>query len=140
MPLWQIYTPEHAYSKEDKQEIAEAITSFYDKVVHLPRFYVVVIFEERPADTIWVGGEAANRFVRIVVDHIARHTSNEAERDFAMAALEKLLAPYVKDRGYDWEIHCDETPKDLWRVQGLTPPPSGSAAEKQWALDNEPTP
>lgn len=33
--------------------------------------------------------------------------------------IEEKLAPFVKERGYDWEVHIDETPMDLWRTHGL---------------------
>lgn len=32
--------------------------------------------------------------------------------------LDELIAPFVKDRGYEWEISIDETPFDLWSLQG----------------------
>jgi hypothetical protein len=35
----------------------------------------------------------------------------------------EAIAPFVKDRGFDWEFHIDETPFDLWSVQGYRPPP-----------------
>ena len=41
-----------------------------------------------------------------------------------MTVAEEKLAPFIKERGYDWEIHIDETPMDLWRTQGLVPPPA----------------
>jgi hypothetical protein len=57
-----------------------------------------------------------------------------------MAVIEEKLAPLVKERGYDWEVHIDETPTDLWRVQGLVPPPPESSTERLWAKENKPTP
>jgi hypothetical protein len=52
---------------------------------------------------------------------------------------EEKLAPFIKERGYDWEIHIDETPMDLWRTQALVPPPE-SDMEKLWAKENRPIP
>ena len=46
--------------------------------------------------------------------------------------LDGLVAPYVKERGFDWEISVDETPFDLWSLQGEIPPPFESIAEKRW--------
>ena len=57
-----------------------------------------------------------------------------------MSVFEATIAPYVRDRGYDWEIHFDETPIDLWRVQGLIGPPEESEMEKLWAKENRPVP
>ena len=38
----------------------------------------------------------------------------------------ETIAPFVKGRGFDWEFHIDETPFDLWSVQGYQPPPADS--------------
>ena len=48
MPMWIIHAPEGAYSTEDKKNITEIITQFYVDTVALPRFYVVVRFDEYP--------------------------------------------------------------------------------------------
>jgi len=71
MPLWKIHHPAGAYSTEDKQEFSEAITRVYD-AVPIPRFYVVVIFEEVAADSFYVGGASHPGFVRIQIDQMAR--------------------------------------------------------------------
>ena len=47
MPLWKIHHPVDAYTAADKKEFAGAITQVYD-AVPIPRFYVVVLFEEVP--------------------------------------------------------------------------------------------
>jgi hypothetical protein len=57
-----------------------------------------------------------------------------------MAVIEQELAPYVRDRGFDWEIHINETPMDLWRIQGLVPPPPESEMERIWANEDRPIP
>jgi hypothetical protein len=93
-----------------------------------------------PANTMYVGGKPANNFVRVVVDHIARQMDNAELRGLCMTVIEEKLAPFVKDRGYDWEVHIDETPIDLWRTQGLIPPPPYSDAEKLWAKENRAVP
>lgn len=103
-----------------------------------PRTHVVTVFQEVPAESFYVGGEPVDNFVRIVIDHIARVTPAEA-RPLAMAVIESQLAPHIKDRALDWELHIDETPIDLWRVQGLPAPPFGSDAEKKWIADNKPS-
>jgi phenylpyruvate tautomerase PptA (4-oxalocrotonate tautomerase family) len=138
MPCWEIFTPESAYTDRDKEKLSEAITSIYADYAGLPEFYVVVIFHDKPA--IYVGGKAANQFVRIRVDHIARQTDTAEVRAACMAIIEETLAPFVKDRGFDWEVHIDETPMDLWHVQGLVPPLPGSAMERRWAKENRPLP
>ncbi|GAB6919834.1 tautomerase family protein [Rhodococcus erythropolis] len=141
MPMWKIYAPEGAYTKEQKKAFSDSITQIYVDFADLPRFYVVVVFHEQPLDTIWVGGEPANDFIRITIDHIARKMPNLPDfQEMTMAAFEEALAPHVKDRGFRWEFHVDETPIELWRVNGLKPPPAESEAEKLWALHNAPLP
>jgi phenylpyruvate tautomerase PptA (4-oxalocrotonate tautomerase family) len=140
MPCWEIFTPANAYTEEDREQLSEAITSIYAGYGNLPEFYVVVIFQEKPANSIYVGGKAANNFVRIRVDHVARQMDIPEVRAACMAVIEDTLAPFVKDRGFDWEVHIDETPMDLWRIQGLVPPLPDSEMEKLWAKENRPIP
>lgn len=140
MPYWEIFAPDSAFTPQDKEQLSEAITSIYVDYVNLPKFYVVVLFKDMPANTMYVGGKAANNFVRIVVDHIARQMDAAEMRALCMTVIEQQLAPFVKDRGYDWEIHLDETPIDLWRTQGLVPPAPESDMERLWAKENRPIP
>jgi len=67
MPLWKIHHPVGAYTAADKKEFAEAITRVYE-AVPIPKFYVVVLFEEVAADSFYVGGDSHDRFVRINID------------------------------------------------------------------------
>jgi phenylpyruvate tautomerase PptA (4-oxalocrotonate tautomerase family) len=52
MPLWKIHHPVGAYTPEEKKEFSEAITRVYEAIA-IPRFYVVVMFEEVPADSFY---------------------------------------------------------------------------------------
>jgi len=140
MPYWEIFTPENAFSEEDKLGLTRDLTKVYVDFVNLPEFYVVIRFQEMPENTMYVGGKPKNNFVRIVVDHIARQMDDPEFRKLAMAVFEDTIAPYVRDRGFDWEIHFDETAIDLWRVQGLIAPPENSDMEKLWARENRPVP
>src|SRR5207249_1506946 len=74
MPMWHIYCPADAYSAQEKQAFANAITDLYAGFVLLPRFYVSVVFQELPADCFFIGGEPRSNFVRISIDHIAAST------------------------------------------------------------------
>jgi 4-oxalocrotonate tautomerase family enzyme len=140
MPYWEIFTPENAFTNEDKEQLSQAITSIYTEHVNLPPFYVVILFKEMPENTMYVGGKATNNFVRIRTDHIARQMDSAEIRALFMGVVEEKLAPYVKERGFDWEVHVDETPMELWRTQGLAPPPAESDMEKLWAKENRPIP
>jgi len=134
MPLWQIYHPQGAYTAQDRQELSLKITKLYRRA-GLPAFYVNVLFQEMAPGSFFVGGESDDEYVRIVIDHIARRMESEMFPLF-MDAVHKLIAPWVANRGYRFEIHGDETPFEFWTVQGLTPPPAGSDEEKRWARDN----
>jgi len=136
MPLWKIYHPVGAYSAADKKTMAERITRLYGR---LPRFYVGIVFQEIAADSFFVGGEPTDRFVRIWVDHIARSLPVEA-RGWWIDQCNEAIAPLTRDRGYDWEFHIDETPFDIWSIQGMRPPPANSDAERKWIAENKPTP
>lgn len=140
MTCWEIFVPEHAYTEEEKEQLSEAITSIYVDYAQMPEFYVVVIFHDKPANSIYVGGKAANNFVSIRVDHFARQLDTAEVRAACMAVIEETLAPLVKERGFDWEVHIDETPMDLWRVRGMVPPLPESEMERAWAKENRPIP
>jgi phenylpyruvate tautomerase PptA (4-oxalocrotonate tautomerase family) len=139
MPLWKIYAPAGAYTDEDKRAMSEAITDVYARA-SLPRFYAVVVFEEVADGNCFVGGLKNSRFVRFRVDHIARTLPGPILREWWMHTAHELLKPWVTDRGFDWEIAFDETPFDLWSVQGQLPPPFESIAETRWVEENKPSP
>lgn len=137
MPLWKIYHPAGAFTPEDRKGMAEALTGLYGRV--MPKFYVGVVFQEIPADSLFIGGEPSDRFVRIWVDHIARTFRSEETRLGFFKAVNKLLAPWIADRGFSWEMHVDETPFDLWTIQGYFPPREGTEDEKRWMAENRPS-
>jgi phenylpyruvate tautomerase PptA (4-oxalocrotonate tautomerase family) len=139
MPLWSIYHPPGVYSARDKRDFATAITSVYT-AIGLPKFYVVVNFHEVDPESLLLGGEPASSTVRIVIEHIARHTEAPEARHRIAATISKVIAPYTTDHGLHTEFHIDETPRDLWMINGLWPPPAGSTTEKLWAEQNRPVP
>src|SRR5262249_30865780 len=136
-PLWKVYHPVGAYSAEDKGALSKRITAVYSS---LPKFYVSVIFEEVPDESFYIGGEPTRQFIRIQMDHIARQLTSEAAKANFLARVEDAIAPFMKDRGYNWEFHIDETPFDLWVVQGMRPPRAGTEDEKRWIAENKPSP
>jgi phenylpyruvate tautomerase PptA (4-oxalocrotonate tautomerase family) len=137
MPLWKIYHPVGAFTAGDKQQLSERITALYSR---LPKFYVGVVFQEVAEDSFFVGGQPAGNFVRIWVDHIARTLPTPEARTWWIGQCDAALAPFIRDRGLDWEFHIDETSFELWSIQGIRPPAAGTEDEQRWIAENRPTP
>lgn len=138
MPLWTIYHSADAFSDADKAELAEKITDIYGAV--MPRFYVGIVFQAIEARNFYVGGKPAVRFVRMVMEHIARSFPNiETSRRF-IDRVNVILKPYLADKGFDWEFHIDETPIDYWSINGHYPPMPDTEDERRWRAENRPSP
>ncbi|GAB5587765.1 hypothetical protein Unana1_02665 [Umbelopsis nana] len=135
MPLHRFYTAPGVFTAADKKAISERLTKHYTNN-GLPAFYVVVIFLEVPDDSILVGGEPSPKFVRVVSQHLARTMPTYEHKQRSVNALEAAFAPYVKERGLDWEIHIEEVPRDTWHLNGIVPPMPGTDAEKEWVKAN----
>ncbi|TDE33537.1 4-oxalocrotonate tautomerase [Nonomuraea mesophila] len=139
MPLWHVHHPAGAYTERQKRAFAEEATDFYARF-GLPRFYVVTLFHEIPRSSFFVGGRPADDTVRVVIEHIARHAEDPGLRERMSEALGRLIARHTLDLGLHCEYHIDETPRDLWMIDGLRPPPTDSDAEALWARENRPVP
>lgn len=143
MPQWNIAHPPGAFDPEIKKAFAKEITRIYSEL-GLPRFYVNVFFWECAKDDCFIGGEPTDDFVRIWIDHIALDTIDETKytmdqtRAWVGMRIGATVKPFVKDRGYRWELHIDDTPFELWIVDGIFPPRIGSDMTKTWAEANRP--
>lgn len=104
MPLHRIYHAAGAFTDDQKQGLAQAITDIYVNGVGLPAFYVVVLFVPMDKSSLLIGGEKTERFVRITVQHIARPFVDPERRKHFMEMYEAAIAPHIKDRGFDWEV------------------------------------
>ncbi|WP_206489800.1 tautomerase family protein [Rhodococcus sp. KRD162] len=140
MPLWTIYSSPGTLGVEDKKDLAERITERYYQDVGLPRFYVVTIFTEVQPIDFYVGGEPIRSGVRVVIDHIARSADGEQGRRRTAKWVRSILQPTLGGRDFHWEFHVDETPEELWMIDGLVPPAGGSAGEQLWRSSNTPEP
>ncbi|AJE81842.1 hypothetical protein SLNWT_1466 [Streptomyces albus] len=139
MPLWHFHHPPGAWSAEDRKKLAGEVTALYTRF-GLPPFYVVALFHPVEESSFLVGGEPAGNTVRVVVEHIARHSDDPEFRRRTCEAISGILDPYTRERGLSYEFHIDETPRDLWRIDGLAPPPTRSEAERLWFRENRPVP
>jgi hypothetical protein len=99
-----------------------------------------VIFEEVAGENLFVGGLSHDKFVRLSIDQMARTLPGPVIREWWTRNLDIVIAPWVKERGYDWEFTITEPPADLWSLQGEIPPPFESLAEKRWIEENKATP
>lgn len=93
---------------------------------------------------MYVGGETRTNFVRIAIEQIARvmpDPNTEAGAKARKGWMDKInaaLKPHIMDRPeLHWEHHIYETPRDLWRIQGIDPPPAGSEEEEAWRRTNK---
>lgn len=100
----------------------------------------MVVCHEVDDTALYVGGDLHDRFVRIRVDLIARTLPDSEARARWTARVNAALTPFMEERSLSWEIHMGETSNELWSIQGLRPPPAGSAAEKRWVAFNAPVP
>ncbi|KAM5343959.1 hypothetical protein ACJ41O_012496 [Fusarium nematophilum] len=141
MPLWIIYhPPEVFYEEGSKAALSAGITNIYTSA-GLPAFYVVVQFVCIPGASVFVGGTPRSHkpFIRITVDHMAIHANEDAKiNQWTTSRVDAALKPHIADQGYDWEYHVDETSRELWKINGLAPPPWKSEAERWWARENRP--
>lgn len=70
MPFHRWFVPPTLYTKEEKAAIAKAIADLYHNI---PAFYVVTVFIKVDQEDFFVGENAKDDFVRISVEHMARH-------------------------------------------------------------------
>ncbi|KAI1732519.1 putative oxalocrotonate tautomerase enzyme domain-containing protein [Ditylenchus destructor] len=127
--------PEGLCVEDDQQKIAESITDLYTSG-GLSVFYVVVLFIPMKKRSFYVGGKSTDKFVRVSVQHIARQY--ESANKF-IDRYEERLAPFIKDRGLDWEVQI-EVDRNLWRENGLLPPLPRSVGEQEWIRLNKAVP
>lgn len=151
MPLWRIYTPLNLLTPSQKSSLAQAITANYTRVP-LPAFYVTILFIPLQPSDIFVSGlpldhpssNTPPNFLRISVEHVARHAPTLEIRKGMMERINKIVADPLKiieaEIGQEirWEITISETPRELWRFNGLVPPEAQSEGEALWIREDRP--
>lgn len=140
MPLWLVYHPPNTFdTEESKAALAADATKMYVDL-GLPAFYVVVEFISIDPSNFFVGGKKTptdTPFIRVVIDHVAIHTTDTTLHHHTTSRVDAALKPHVADKGYSWEYHVDQTPRSLWKINGIAPPPYKSEAEKVWVRENK---
>jgi hypothetical protein len=151
MPIWHVLHPSSIFTDAaEKAALAKVITGLYTRGgTGLPAFYVNVFFHKFEASDMFYGAQPIDEidgvevkkwdkpFVHFEIDQIARHMPDEETATWWCHKVDAALKPFVADKGYDWEFHIDETPRLLWRINGLAPPPFQSQAERRWAVENK---
>jgi phenylpyruvate tautomerase PptA (4-oxalocrotonate tautomerase family) len=135
MPFWRIYHPPGFYTDDEKLAFASSITN--DVYYTIPPFWVDVVFFEAPSNNFYVGGKASeDKFVRVAIDHIARHhaggNASEEDKVSIKNRIEAAMKSFVADKGVRWEWSVAETPREMWRIDGIDPPPQQSEAFYRW--------
>ncbi|EAW12149.1 tautomerase family protein [Aspergillus clavatus NRRL 1] len=135
MPRWLIQHSPNTLTPEEKATLASEITKIYTRV-GLPAFYVQVHYVEMPPSTAFIGGEPHPNFVALTIFHLARTMTSEEQVQRFLSRVDAVLTPAFEPKGIDWEYFITETPRHLWKINGLVPPPAGSEEEKVWAEEN----
>jgi phenylpyruvate tautomerase PptA (4-oxalocrotonate tautomerase family) len=135
MPLWNIKHTPSLFSPTEKESVSKAATSIY-KAVGLPAFYVQVIFEELPPQSIYLGGEEHKTYASIEIHHIARSIRDADTKKIFLDNVDKIFNPLLVKKGAKWEYFVSESERDMWKINGVYPPAAGSDEEKKWAEVN----
>ncbi|KAK3714250.1 hypothetical protein LTR37_007836 [Vermiconidia calcicola] len=138
MPLWDIHSSPAFFSNQDKQDLATSFTRIYTERGGLPAFYVRVRFTEDAPSSSFSGGSKNDNFVHIQIWHLARVFRSNNHRDAFLNLVDGVLNPVMRHKGADWEYTVNESPRDLWKINGLVPPAAGSEMEKKWVEMNRP--
>ncbi|KFY86916.1 hypothetical protein V500_07308 [Pseudogymnoascus sp. VKM F-4518 (FW-2643)] len=139
MPLWIIHHSAGTLSVSDKKILAKGITKIYTDV-GLPPFYVNTLFKEASPGDIFIGEEPHKKFATVAIRHIARSIDSEELRLKFLSKVDEVLTPFMEAKQMDWEYHCIDGPRNLWKTNGIIPPETGSAEEKKWAELNRAVP
>ena|ERR1700761_3332008 len=137
MPLWDIHSSGPLFTDEEKHELAKAITPIYT-AGGIPAFYVRVRFTEDAPNSSFSGGEKDEKFVHLQIYHLARVMTTDKQKKGFLRAADRVLNPIMERKGLDWEYTVNESPRDLWKINGLVPPEANSEMEKEWLRLNRP--
>ena len=137
MPLWDFNLSPNVLSDSEKASLAKEVTKIYTKS-GLPAFYVQVRFTEDTVNSKFVGGETHTNFAHLQIYHLARTFTSDEQKSRFLRRVDAILNPVLVPKGADWEYFIQESSRDLWKINGLVPPPAGSEMERKWAQLNRP--
>ncbi|KAH7066610.1 putative oxalocrotonate tautomerase [Paraphoma chrysanthemicola] len=144
MPVVRIHYPTTSTftTHKERKALADDITDMYISY-GLPAFYAVTLYYPLPDDHIFVGGRDDDNteppLVRIMFDHIARTIESLEQGMQFFAGVDKILKKHILDKGYDYEYHLIESPREYCKMNGMYLPPNDSEAEAVWVKENRPS-
>ncbi|KAI3558071.1 hypothetical protein CABS01_02629 [Colletotrichum abscissum] len=130
MPKWVFNCNTGIFTTAEKKQIAEGMTKLYTSV-GLPGFYCHTHFIELNPENMYAGGETPKALTTVSIYHIARGFDTPQVEAFFFKALDDILRPILKPKGIEWESGIYEARRELWRINGLVPPETGSEMEKK---------
>ncbi|KAJ5824690.1 Tautomerase [Penicillium robsamsonii] len=136
MPAWYIKHSRNTITALEKEQLAKSITRLYVSY-GLPAFYVQVHFTEDIPGTAFVGGEPHSNFAAVTIYHVARAFKSDESKQRFLTNVDEILNPVFEPKGMEWEYWVTEVSRDLWKINGLVPPQSGSEGEKKWVELNK---
>ncbi|RYP53561.1 hypothetical protein DL768_001479 [Monosporascus sp. mg162] len=139
MPIWVFSHSAGAFTAEEKRDLAEAVTKLYTDL-DTPAFYVNVQFIPLGADDLWYGAKPHPKFTLVTIYHVAQNVINHpvATREAFINSVDNVLTPRMTKKGMGWEYLVIEGARELWKIDGIVPPPTGSEMEKLWFKHNKP--
>lgn len=136
MPKWVFHHSEGAFTAFDKQQLAKGMSNIYT-TFGLPAFFCHVQFIEIAQGDFWSGGvQPSHLSTTISIYHAAANIRNPQEGENFLKALDDVVRPVLKPKGIRWESNVYETPRDMWRLQGLRVPDFNTEMLDKWIKDN----
>ena len=117
-------------SKGEKDNLAKAITRIYSRV-GMPASYVQVRFTQDGLGDVFVGRDAKAKHAVVQIYHIARKLPSEEVQVRFPSKADEVLNPVFGTKGVDWECWITKSLRELWKTNGIVPPPMGTEVEKK---------
>ncbi|KAJ5502836.1 Tautomerase [Penicillium fimorum] len=136
MPAWYIKHSPSTITALEKEQLAKSITRLYVSY-GLPAFYVQVHFNEDIPGTAFVGGKPHPNFAAVTIYHVARAFKSDETKQRFLTDVDEILNPVFEPKDMEWEYWVTEVSRDLWKINGLVPPQTGSEGEKKWVELNK---
>jgi len=138
MPWTRIYHPNTVLQDPaERDALSNAITDLYEPI-KFPRFWVGVIFVPLEPSSIYMGGKAQTKWVRLAVEH-ALGPAGTTDFDPFVARYEAAIKPFIRDKGIAHELTFAFIPLEPWRINGMKPPTIGTPAHRKWLEENKPS-